>query len=294
MADQINNTQTTATETQETYYFKNKPYKPLSGSRLASTIAGTVIGGVSAIITIICYIYIALNPLHPGFLVGLGSVVCLILGFVTGVVAIVFLSLSLPNLILLTRKVPPKNSKYLALRIILPCALTLLYICGFAFSVIGAPRYPYPTFEYKGAVFEYYEDYNEDGSNSLFREGTVIVGLAPDSPVPERIEIPSEINGNIVHTIYNNAFRDNKTITEVVFSDDLLYTIKENAFEGCSSLRKVVFNHSAIIESHAFKDCTSLNEFVKEEGEGYFGRFVYESDAFEGCPNAESLKQQLK
>lgn len=290
MSKQINDLNSS---TQQLYY-NNKPYKPLSKTRLVLNIIGTSAGGINAILTILLLFILFTNPYHPGFLMEASGGFVFLCSLVTGIISIVFLSICLPKLIFKSRKTPPKRKKYILTNILLPCGLTVLFIAGIIVAANGYSNYDYPTFSYKGAVFEYYEDYNEDGSNGLFREGTVIVGLADDSPVPESLEIPAEINGHSVHKIYKDAFKDNTEITEVVFPDDITFYIEDSAFEGCSSLKRVVFGHWAEFEHRAFKDCTSLTEIAMHKGNGFFGSFIYEDDTFEGCPNAESLKAQLE
>lgn len=273
------------------YYYKNKPYKPLRGSRLVLCVSGAVLGFINLILTV--HLLVCAACINPGFLAKLGLYIFMLMGLITGVFAVVLLSICLPLLIFRTRKSPPKKSNYLLIRIILPCALSLLYIAGFVFPLIRFNNYPFPTFEYKGAVFEYYEDYNEDGSNGLFREGTVIIGLDPDSPVPERLEIPGKINGRSVSGIYADAFKGNTTVTEVVLPDVDYFYIRHNAFEGCSSLKKVIFKHYTSIDDYAFKDCTSLTQLVKDWVKNDDDYVYFDDNSFEGCPDAENLKQQL-
>ena len=121
------------------------------------------------------------------------------------------------------------------------------------------------------------------------------------------IRLPSEINGYIVQSLGNNVFKDNKTLTTVVFPETI-ETIGTYVFSGCTSLKDVAFNHSLTnvanytfngctaleqitlpstitsIGSYAFQNCTSLTDVNMAEGLTSIGR-----SAFTGCTALESI-----
>ena len=74
------------------------------------------------------------------------------------------------------------------------------------------------------------------------------------------IQIPSEMDGYIVQSIGDGAFRDNKELERVVFPDSL-ETMGDNVFNGCTGLTEVSFNDGLTnIGSSAFRSCTALKD----------------------------------
>ncbi|QZY53713.1 leucine-rich repeat protein [Crassaminicella profunda] len=64
-------------------------------------------------------------------------------------------------------------------------------------------------------------------------------------------------NNNSIDTITDSMFRNCTSLNSISFPDNIKY-IWINAFEGCTFLDNVNFNKVEIIESEAFKDCSSL------------------------------------
>jgi hypothetical protein len=64
-------------------------------------------------------------------------------------------------------------------------------------------------------------------------------------------------NNNSIDTITDSMFRNCTSLNSISFPDNIKY-IWINAFEGCTSLDNVNFNKVEIIESEAFRDCSSL------------------------------------
>lgn len=92
-------------------------------------------------------------------------------------------------------------------------------------------------------------------------DGTLGIKFVANSNA-EKIVIPDVVQiGDKVYRIteiYEKAFKDNKTLKEVVLSQNIS-KIGDSAFEGCSSLQKVTLQEGLVtIGNNAFKDCTSL------------------------------------
>ena len=72
------------------------------------------------------------------------------------------------------------------------------------------------------------------------------------------VRVPSEIDGYIVQSIGDNAFKGNTTLTTVVFPESI-ETIGSNVFNGCTNLTDVGLNHGLTnIGNNTFQGCTSL------------------------------------
>ena len=81
-----------------------------------------------------------------------------------------------------------------------------------------------------------------------------------------RIKIASEYNGLPVKNIYNEAFKNNRTITSVIIPDSVT-TIGNNAFYCCSSIDTLVIGNSVTsIGYSAFYGCGSLCSVVIPDG----------------------------
>lgn len=92
-------------------------------------------------------------------------------------------------------------------------------------------------------------------------DGTLGIKFVANSNA-EKIVIPDVVTiGDKVYRIteiYEKAFKDNKTLKEVVLSQNIS-KIGDSAFEGCSSLQKVTLQEGLVtIGNNAFKDCISL------------------------------------
>ncbi|MCR5542022.1 MAG: leucine-rich repeat domain-containing protein [Ruminococcus sp.] len=123
----------------------------------------------------------------------------------------------------------------------------------------------------------------------------------------EVVEIPSEIDGIAVTSIYRNAFSDNKTIKSVAIPDgvtdighdafsgcdslvevtmtDSVETIAENAFISCGNLKSVKLSKGLTkIAEKTFMDCTNLTDIELPSGIKSIGK-----KAFRSCKNLEKI-----
>ena len=95
----------------------------------------------------------------------------------------------------------------------------------------------------------------------------ILYGISTDGTYAEviaytgtatKVRIADEYQGLPVTTIYNEVFKDNKTITSVIIPDSVT-SIGYGAFEYCSSLTSVTIGNSVTsIGYRAFYECTSL------------------------------------
>lgn len=100
-----------------------------------------------------------------------------------------------------------------------------------------------------------------DERNELFTfrnvDGSITITgyLGSDSIV----EIPPKLNGTDITGIGTNAFRNNKKIQKIIFTDKM-HSIGSSAFENCISLEEVVFPEKGLTSLYkdAFKGCSSL------------------------------------
>ncbi|MBR3996987.1 MAG: leucine-rich repeat domain-containing protein, partial [Clostridia bacterium] len=121
------------------------------------------------------------------------------------------------------------------------------------------------------------------------------------------VVIPSEIDGYIIQSIADSAFRGNTSITGVVLPDTVetiggyafygctalthgglgsgLTTIGSNAFQGCTSLASItVPGTTTLINSSAFSGCKALADVDLPVGLLTIGYY-----AFSGCTALESI-----
>ena len=90
------------------------------------------------------------------------------------------------------------------------------------------------------------------------------------------VSIPAELDGYIVQSIANEAFRKNYTLEKVVFPDTI-ETMGAYVFYDCESLREVHLNEGLNqVGNYTFYSCTNLTsivlpETVTEIGEAAFG-----------------------
>ena len=112
-----------------------------------------------------------------------------------------------------------------------------------------------------------------------------VCGLIPSSSgIPERLVIPSEINGNTVEEIENYAFKG-LPIKEVVIPDTVK-SIGNKSFGDCTELRNVTFEENSsceILYMCAFSNCSSLTSFSAPDAM----RKIY--SAFDGCSSLAVL-----
>ena len=112
--------------------------------------------------------------------------------------------------------------------------------------------------------------------------GNAVTGLA--YPVSGSIVIPSVINGVIINSIGNQAFKNCTSITSVTIPNTVT-SIGSNAFDGCTNLESVTLPSSLqIIGSSAFKGCTSLEEIEIPSSVNSIG-----ANAFKICSSLESV-----
>lgn len=76
------------------------------------------------------------------------------------------------------------------------------------------------------------------------------------------VNVPNKYNGLPVTAIKNEAFKDNKTITEIVLTNNIT-SIGEFAFENCSQLESVTIQNSVTtIGQKAFTNCSNLTNII--------------------------------
>ncbi len=101
-----------------------------------------------------------------------------------------------------------------------------------------------------------------------------------------KLEIPSKIDGIPVTSIGSEAFKENRSITNIALPDSVEY-IGENAFMGCSSLATITIPDSVVsVRKNAFSGNPWLNN--QPEGVVYAGRVAYSVNG--SCPAQLVLK----
>ena len=114
-------------------------------------------------------------------------------------------------------------------------------------------------------------------------DGTYAVVVAYNG-IATKIRIADTYQGLPVTTIYDSAFKDNKTITTVIIPDSVT-SIVNVAFRGCNSLTSVVIGDSVTsIGDYAFRDCSRLTSVVIGDRVTSIG-----NDAFSGCSGLTSI-----
>ena len=122
------------------------------------------------------------------------------------------------------------------------------------------------------AVDSTVSDYSYTALNGTYCQITGYTGTAT------AIRIPAEINGYIVQSLANNVFKDNTTLTTVVFPETI-ETIGSNVFSGCTALTDVSFNNGLTnIGSNTFTNCTALEGITLPNTITSVGSY-----AFSGC-----------
>ena len=102
-----------------------------------------------------------------------------------------------------------------------------------------------------------------DSSNDLI----IVKYIGPD----EKVIIPEEIEGYKVASIAEEAFKDNRNITEVTIPGSIV-TIGKYAFSGCTSLKSVKLSDGVeSIELRAFENCTALSSVTLPDSLTYIG-----------------------
>ena len=101
----------------------------------------------------------------------------------------------------------------------------------------------------------------KDAEYIVKSDGTVSCGKVKN--VNGKLTIPDTVqdeNGNtyVVSEVGKDAFKDNKSVTEVVIGNKVK-TVAANAFAGCSKLKKVVLGDAVeVISDNAFANCGKL------------------------------------
>lgn len=90
-----------------------------------------------------------------------------------------------------------------------------------------------------------------------------------EKSVSGRLEVPSEINGHMVTTIGNQAFRQCYQLTEIVLPDTIT-RIDSGAFAYCESLKSVTLPSSIQYYNCAFGGCANLMEINVNNANPYF------------------------
>lgn len=107
-----------------------------------------------------------------------------------------------------------------------------------------------------------------------------ITGYTPN--LSGDVVIPRTIDGYLVKTIGDTAFRNCKSITSVTFPSGLS-GVGTSAFENCTSLKKITSDSIIIYGGYSFKNCTSLKEVAMP----YLTYTGY--NMFEGCTALENI-----
>lgn len=100
------------------------------------------------------------------------------------------------------------------------------------------------------------------------------------------LEKQIDLSSSVLKTIKACSFKNVKNVEHIKFPQTL-ERIEENAFENCQDLKSVIFddeNEKLVIESDAFKDCSSLDYvYLKSKN------ITIEKDAFSGCFNLRAV-----
>lgn len=100
----------------------------------------------------------------------------------------------------------------------------------------------------------------------------------------QSVEIPSQIEGNPVVTIANEAFYNKNNLVSITLPEGLK-VIKSKAFYSCTNLETINFPDSIYsIESNAFSLCTKLKPVTMSAGIRFIGEY-----AFYGCKEMTSF-----
>lgn len=268
-----------------TFPFVMPPKKHSAGLN----IFGVVIGGLSAFITIVLLIAYG-SPRNPNDPWSGITDIFLIFIIPGAIFSALLLSICLPNLLLMDRPKPVTPKAGRRVRILTPVILIAVFALLFVFSKYTQNNWHDEVYAYQGAEYTYYQKTGEDR--------VVLTGVADGSDVPERLELPSEIEGKKVYKIADGAFKDQTDVKEVVLPEKLL-VLSKYAFSGCTSLEKVTLpNELESIGDYAFGDCGSLRQ-INEPGmhKNFFGvsvRCSVSSNAFRGCTAAPEWTREYQ
>lgn len=143
-------------------------------------------------------------------------------------------------------------------------------------------------------------DYNDDGAKDAFDlfyinkiitgenisnfEYSIISGnnvqITGYSGSDIRVEVPANIDGYSVTSVYNYAFKNNKIVKVLKISSGIT-SIKYGAFLNCTSLETVELSNTiTTIGSNAFKGCTNLTKITIPDSVTSI-----QATSFVDCPN---------
>lgn len=112
-----------------------------------------------------------------------------------------------------------------------------------------------------------------DFEYSILDDGTVEITKYKGSAT--LLEIPSEIDGEIVTSIGNRAFEDCTSLKSVTIGNGVI-SIGKYTFSGCIALTSVTFGNSVTsIGERAFENCKSLTSIIIPNGIICIGSFVF-------------------
>ena len=113
-------------------------------------------------------------------------------------------------------------------------------------------------------------------------EGVIITGYSGE--LPENVRIPSEINGQLVTGIGEEAFIDSANL-RIIFIPNTVRVVGDSAFENCTDLRNVTLPEGITsIGRRAFARCCSLNSITLPDSITTIG-----DAAFSDCVKLSSI-----
>lgn len=91
--------------------------------------------------------------------------------------------------------------------------------------------------------------------------------------------------------VKSGAFKENDTITSVVFNNTKTFTVQEDAFTGMRALTTVAVNNQyTMLPSKAFSDCTALETAIFGTADNQYGNtYTIPAEAFKGCGSLKTL-----
>lgn len=119
-----------------------------------------------------------------------------------------------------------------------------------------------------------------ENRNGIFR-------VKPEFEKIPFVYIPAIIDGLYIRRIYDNAFKDNIYVEEVVIADGALTNLHAEVFSGCKNLKEIKFpKNKFAIGNYCFSGCSGLKgTFVIPDAVHVIGGGVFNS-----CINIEELQ----